>query len=131
MFQEIPLNINAASLLIISLTLLYLDCFGLAIMFLTYFTDIGRHLCTILIELIVFLSSAFYPAGFFPESMQFFSRLLPTYYSVVLIRILTLKNADFSVIDDYFLITILFVALSIVTLLLSYRRVKNRVCSCD
>jgi ABC-type multidrug transport system permease subunit len=94
-------------------------------MFLTYFTDIGRHLCTILIGLIIFLSSAFYPAGFFPESIQFLSRLLPTYYSVVLIRIFTLKNADFSVISDYLFMIALSVIISAVTLLLSYRRVKN------
>jgi ABC-2 type transport system permease protein len=125
-YLEVPImELNFWSVTIILITNLSLTSLGLAVIFLTKFSDASKYINALLFALIIVFSGVFYPVGFLPSYLQTVAKILPTYYAGILIRAFGIKGAGVNLFTDYILIVIGFFILSIALLLYSVWRFKN------
>lgn len=104
---ELPLmSINPLFLAAAFLTSLALTSTGLFIAFALKLTNVARYVCSALFGLVAAFSGMLYPPGFLPVYLQPISKLLPTYYALVLLRSFGVKGGEASVFIDYFAIVV-------------------------
>ena len=118
-------NIDLETLIIVLLSMLYLSSISLSISFFTKFSNAGNLINTLLLFLIILFSGLFYPVGFFPTFLQKLSMIFPTYYSMVIIRGVMLKDVDILFYSDWLIGLILFTIVTFIILGVSVKKFKE------
>lgn len=112
-------------LLVLLLTTLYLSLMGLCFVFAFRFEGHSKTLLQVSAGFLVLMSGLLYPVGFFPKVFQEFARLLPTYYSGVLLRAFMFRDVSVGLFADYLGYLILTVFAFALLDVLLYRRVRE------
>lgn len=121
-------KLNEWSVLALAITTVYFTFTGLAVVFLTRFSEAGKQVNALLFGAVAVFSGAFYPAGFFPmlpglgNMLQTIARSLPPYYSVVLLRGFGVRGVEASLLADYVAVII---ASAVVSLALLYYAIEK------
>ncbi|AJC72554.1 ABC transporter [Thermococcus guaymasensis DSM 11113] len=114
--------LNVKVLLILLLNTLFFSLLGLFVTMLLRFEAHAKTFLHVLMGFVIFISGLFYPVGFFPEALQRVARLIPTYYSAILMRSFMFRPVEMSLYSDYILINVVSVAVLIVGIITLHRR---------
>lgn len=110
-----------------TVTFVYFACLGVSVTFFFNCKIWGRVFNLLLGFFFITFSSFFYPTGFFGSQIQNLFRHLPTSYSVIGVRGLTLKSLRFSVFLDWAFILLLFTLFTFFLLWTSIRYYEERL----
>ncbi|MFB6309497.1 MAG: ABC transporter permease [Haloarculaceae archaeon] len=86
------------------LTFVYLLAISLGVMFLARFRTVGRMINIALLFAVLTFSSMVYPAGFFSPLRREIAHAMPTHYSMVVQRGISLKAQSAALYLDYYLL---------------------------
>ena len=103
------------------LTFVYLAAVAVAVMFLFGFSTLGRLVNVALLFGLVVFSSMVYPAGFFSPLRRTVAKLLPTHYSMIVQRGVSLKDNAAGMYADYLAVLVGVTILALVALYGSVR----------
>jgi ABC-type polysaccharide/polyol phosphate export permease len=117
--------IDQDTFVIVLLTMIYLSAISLSITFLTKFSTTGNLINTLILFLILLFSGTFYPVGFFPIYLQKMALVLPSYYSMVMLRGAMLKNVDISIYSDWMTGLIVLTIVTLIILLFSVKKFRD------
>jgi len=118
-------NIGLETFIIVLLSVVYLSSISLSISFLTKFSNAGNLINTLFLFMIILFSGLFYPVGFFPTFLQKLSLIFPTYYSMIILRGVMLKEVDILFYSDWLIGLTLFSIFTFIVLAISVKKFKE------
>lgn len=125
-YLEMPvISINVISVATVILISFAMTSTGIFVAFALKLSNTARYVCAVLFGIIVAFSGALYPPGFLPSYLQPIPKVLPTYYSLVVLRSFSVKNVAASLLMDYIWIMVLWFAVSLALSYYFVRRFRN------
>lgn len=110
---------------VILITTTYLSLLGLGFVIALGFRSHAKTVLQLLAGFLVLFSGFFFPVGFFPSSLQAVAKILPTYYSGVLLRGTLYRDVSLEVYSDYLGIILVFTIAVLILDWVLYRRVRE------